>query len=135
MYCEIEISIKSFSIRLFYLLLDINNVNNGIYTKFWKGETMKILSMPIKKQWFDMILAGDKKEEYRAVTKFYTSRLVYKGITHLKFINGYGRDKPFLVVELKNIIIGTGKEEWGAVLGEQYYVLGLGEVIERGNLK
>lgn len=109
MYCEIEISIKSFSIRLFYLLLDINNVNNGIYTKFWKGETMKILSMPIKKQWFDMILAGDKKEEYRAVTKFYTSRLVYKGITHLKFINGYGRDKPFLVVELKNIIIGTGK--------------------------
>ena len=52
--------------------IDINNVNNGIYTKFWKGETMKILSMPIKKQWFDMILAGDKKEEYRAVTKFYT---------------------------------------------------------------
>lgn len=94
----------------------------------------KIVSMPIKKQWFNMILRGIKKEEYREIKEHWRKRLLHDKTTHLKLINGYGKDKPYLLVELKNISIRTGKEEWGAVPGEYYYVLELGEIIATGNL-
>ena len=81
-----------------------------------------------------MILRGIKKEEYREIKEHWRKRLLHDKTTHLKLINGYGKDKPYLLVELKNISIRTGKEEWGAVPGEQYYVLELGEIIATGNL-
>ena len=33
-----------------------------------------MLTLPIKKKWFDMILSGEKKEEYREKKPYYTSR-------------------------------------------------------------
>lgn len=99
-----------------------------------RNKKTKIVTMPIMKKWFDMISSGEKKEEYRVIKEHWRKRLLHDKTTHLKLINGYGRRQPYLIVELKNIKIGTGKEEWGAVPGEQYYVLELGAVIERGNL-
>ena len=37
---------------------------------------MKILKLTLKKQWFDMILKGEKKEEYREVKEFWVRRLI-----------------------------------------------------------
>jgi hypothetical protein len=37
---------------------------------------IKILTLPIRKQWFDMIKSGVKKEEYRDLKPFYMSRLI-----------------------------------------------------------
>lgn len=34
-----------------------------------------MLTMPIKKKWFDMILSGEKKEEYREIKPYWTIRL------------------------------------------------------------
>ena len=34
-----------------------------------------MLILPIKKKWFDMIRSGEKKEEYREIKSYYTSRL------------------------------------------------------------
>ena len=34
-----------------------------------------MLVLPIKKKWFDMILSGEKKEEYREIKRYYESRL------------------------------------------------------------
>ncbi len=34
-----------------------------------------MLTLPIKKKWFDMILSGEKKEEYREIKPYYISRL------------------------------------------------------------
>ena len=42
---------------------------------------MNILKLTIKKKWFDMILSGEKKEEYRNVSKFYESRFMNKEFT------------------------------------------------------
>lgn len=95
---------------------------------------MKIVSMPIKKEWFDKILSGEKKEEYRKIGDYWRRRLLFDKVDAIKLINGYGRDKPFIIVELKDIIIGEGKKEWGAVPGEEYYILELGEIILTGNL-
>lgn len=94
---------------------------------------MKTVIMPIMKKWFDMILKGEKTEEYRAIKEHWRKRLLHDKTTHLKLINGYGRDKPYLLIELKNISIGTGREEWGAVPGEEYYKLELGEIVEFKN--
>ena len=33
-----------------------------------------MLILPIKKRWFDMILSGEKKEEYRDITPYYETR-------------------------------------------------------------
>ena len=96
---------------------------------------MKTVVMPIHKKWFDMILYGDKKEEYRKIGDYWRKRLLVDKVDRIKFVNGYGKNKPFLVVELKDIRMGTGKEEWGAVPGENYYILELGEKITYGNIK
>ena len=34
-----------------------------------------MLTLPIKRKWFDMILSGEKKEEYREIKPYYESRL------------------------------------------------------------
>ena len=34
-----------------------------------------MLTLPIKKEWFDMIASGTKKEEYRDITPYYEARL------------------------------------------------------------
>ena len=100
-----------------------------------------MLTLPIKKKWFDMIKSGEKKEEYREIKSYYTSRFsrnlptsdyeIYetnlKGKTLLSsfpviFRNGYSKSSPSIkcFVALK---ISYGKEEWGAEPNKLYYVL------------
>jgi len=38
----------------------------------------KTLHLTLKKKWFDMILSGEKKEEYREIKEFWATRLCYK---------------------------------------------------------
>lgn len=38
---------------------------------------MKILKLTLKKEWFDMFLSGQKKEEYREIKDYWTTRLVW----------------------------------------------------------
>lgn len=115
---------------------------------------MKTLHLNLKRQWFDMIKSGEKKEEYREVKQHWERRLVcswslyehhgvkssihwemfpilnnafnYKTIT---FSNGYSKDRPQFEIELKGIEIKEGKPEWGAQPGKKYFVLTLGEEI------
>jgi len=45
----------------------------------------KTLHLNLKKKWFDMILSGEKKEEYREIKTHYLSRLVdFKTMHHHK---------------------------------------------------
>lgn len=37
----------------------------------------KILTLPLKKQWYDMIESGEKKEEYREIKPYWCNRLLY----------------------------------------------------------
>lgn len=54
-----------------------------------------MLILPIKKRWFDMILSGEKKEEYRDITPYYETRFKnlwgdrYMGKRKIMFRNGY----------------------------------------------
>ena len=101
---------------------------------------MKTLTLPLKKKWFDMIKSVEKKEEYREIKPYYekrfleplSSRLFRKGETGVKsfdtlvFTLGYPKaDDAERRLEFKNpkIRIGTGRPEWGAEPGKQYFVI------------
>ena len=91
---------------------------------------MKILHLTLKKKWFDMIASGEKKEEYREIKPYWSSRLIEKDFTHICFRNRYSKDAARITIELKGLCVCTGRTEWGAVEGEIYFVLDLGKIIQ-----
>lgn len=87
-----------------------------------------MLTLPIKKKWFDMILSGEKKEEYRKATNYYYTRFTNlfhafnSDVKPICFRNGYSANSPSFVAHC-SFSLGTGKEEWGAESDQEYYVL------------
>jgi hypothetical protein len=96
---------------------------------------MNVLNLTLKKKWFDMILSGEKKHEYREMKKYWDDRLINRNsYDAVCFVNGYGHDKPAFTIELKDIVVATGNEAWGAVKDVEYYVLLLGNIISKRNI-
>ena len=91
---------------------------------------MKILYLTLKKKWFDMILSGAKKEEYREVKPYWNGRLHTESFDVIKFRNGYKKESPWFIIELLRVQRGLGIVEWGAPEREVVYILSLGKVIE-----
>lgn len=102
-----------------------------------------MIILPIKKKWFDMILSGEKKEEYREIKPYYIARFVKwlgfpkseeKTVLQLmretesikpreiEFRNGYSADSPSFIAKC-TIKIGAGREEWGAEKDKEYFIL------------
>lgn len=50
-----------------------------------------------------------------------------KGYDTVTFHLGYSKDCPSMTFKIKDIVISRGKQEWGAVYGEYYFVIKLGE--------
>lgn len=92
---------------------------------------LKLLHLTLKKKWFDMILSGEKTEEYRDIKPYWKSRLEGRDFAHHRvvFRNGYGAHAPLILVELKEITTGIGKLEWGAPETTPVYILKLGEIL------
>lgn len=103
-----------------------------------------MLVLPIKKKWFDMIKSGEKKEEYREIKPYYTTRFYGRAYEHnvkngfikehniekeIILRNGYSSDSPSIKC---NILItkGNGRPEWGAILGKEYYILKIRKIEE-----
>lgn len=93
-----------------------------------------MLVLPIKKQWFDMIISGEKKEEYREIKPYYDKRLGYltEGtgkVTTIILRNGYRHDSPSVKCKC-TVEIGEGKKEWGADPDINYYIIKIIEILE-----
>lgn len=110
---------------------------------------MKTLHLNLKRKWFDMILSGEKKEEYRGFTEYWIKRLTEdnsycamgsgastqfvineKHFDTITFSNGYSEDRDQFIIECLGIDISEGNPEWGAEQQEKYFVLKLGEIIK-----
>lgn len=96
-----------------------------------------MLTLSIKKKWFDMILSGEKKEEYREIKPYYESRFrnAWKGSliggnaqSEVMFRNGYSKNSPSFIAKC-TLSIGAGKEEWGAEKGKEYFILTIHEIV------
>lgn len=102
-----------------------------------------MLTLPIRGKWFQMILSGEKGEEYREIKPYYTTRFkkifemhpnsyIPAGIDtkEIRFRNGYGSSRPEFVAKC-TLDIKTGREEWGAEPGKEYYTLKIHQITER----
>ena len=111
------------------------------------------LILPIKKQWFDMILAGIKKEEYRERKEYWKKRFVryfgygyselpdgsfgwrfLPGTKEVIFRNGYKKNAPEITA-LVSISEKEGNPEWVAKEGEIYYTLKIAQIISKQNIQ
>ena len=90
-------------------------------------QKMVILDLNLKRKWFDMILDGTKTEEYREIKDYWDKRLK-KNYSHIRFRNGYNKEAPEMIVEVKGFRKGVGNPEWGAP-EEEVYILSLGEIV------
>lgn len=95
-----------------------------------------MLTLPVKKKWFDMILSGEKKEEYREIKPYYETRFrnAWKGSLiggnahrQIMFRNGYSKNSPSFTAKC-TLSVGQGKEEWGAEPGKEYFILTVQEI-------
>jgi hypothetical protein len=94
---------------------------------------MKTLHLTLKEEWFKMIAAGIKKEEYRTIKPYWDKRLEGKDYDVIKFVWGYGDHRPNLTIECLGIQKGgEGKYEWG--WEEGCYVIKLGKILEQNKI-
>lgn len=108
-----------------------------------------MLTLTIKKKWFDMICSGEKKEEYREIKPYYDSRFEayipdfcnFKKIEmdmstafvpvadEIIFRNGYRKNSPKIKCKVK-VRKGYGRADWGAIPNKEYYILEILKVEE-----
>lgn len=108
---------------------------------------MKNLTLNVKKKWFDMILSGVKKEEYREITERGSKQLSnpyylcgfknsqYKEYDTVTFLNGMKPKTPTIVVECKGIEIGNAVPEWSDNWQGLVFKIKLGKIIETKNIE
>ena len=88
----------------------------------------KTLYLTLHKKWFEQILKGVKKMEYRDIKPYWTKRLFDKNgkpkkYTEILFKNGYSNNCPWMRVKFLGLEIGNGK-----------YSIKLGQVIKARNI-
>lgn len=88
---------------------------------------MKVLHLTLKKRWFDMIVSGEKKEEYREIKPYWQKRLLSKSYDVVKFRNGYKKDSPTATFYIGSICQSLGIVEWGAPESEIVFIIVLGK--------
>lgn len=110
---------------------------------------MKTLYLPLKKEWYEMIERGEKREEYREQSHYWKARLItcyHCGSwcdavdvdNYGKMCDGchrwpvfttfdavcfsYGYTKRRMLFECKGITLGQGRKEWGAPDHETFII-------------
>ena len=106
----------------------------------------KTLHLTLSKKPFEVMVTGEKPEEFRKPSDWIESRLFNKDGSKkeydlVKFVNGYGADKPYFSAIyggfFPSIINKTVQYSNGLKVDVEPgdYVLMLGDIIETGNLK
>ena len=96
---------------------------------------------------FEVMVTGEKKEEFRRPSDFIKSRLVDsktgvdKQLKTVKFVQGYSNKRPYFTAQFKGYKFAANgvhkrysnklEVDWR---GKPTYIIYLGDIIERGNL-
>jgi hypothetical protein len=115
-----------------------------------RRKTMKTLHLTLSKKPFEVMVTGEKKEEFRKGSDWIVSRLfsdwgngVQKEYDVIKFVNGYGSDKPYFICKYDGFVecymdVAKATYSNGLVvegMGKGDFVILCGEIIEKGNLR
>lgn len=112
----------------------------------------RVLHLPLRKEWYEMIERGEKREEYRTISPYWMERLLkcsrfpptadgrcldeqcqgcspanrsrFKEFDTVCFSYGYTLRR--MAFECKEITVGQGRSEWGAPEHETF-IIRLGE--------
>ena len=92
-----------------------------------------LLHLPLKREWYDMIASGEKREEYRDHKPYWNVR-IQNAIAESKpivaaFSLGRHRATMFFDVSAIKAVCGSNHPEWGEPK-DLHYVIALGERIE-----
>jgi hypothetical protein len=105
----------------------------------------RTLKVTLKREFFDAIYAGEKKEEYRAFSKFWISRLLVlnekdnlydpREYDTILFRNGYNPDSPTMEVEYKGLLVESYSDVPEDAPEEERlgFVIQLGKVLKTDN--
>lgn len=115
----------------------------------------KTLDLVLKVRWYEMIESGEKREEYRKIGDYWSKRLIvlpdtekradgvsmpqngdvlnntgaaFRKFAFVRFHRAYTSTTMTFVLD--GIEIGEGNPEWGAIPGQKYFVIKLGNRIE-----
>lgn len=106
--------------------------------------TKKILSLNLKRKWYDMIKSGEKLEEYREIKDYWKIRLTdqkkewsrpesrwtFNEFDSIIFKNGYAKNAPSLEIECIGIKIGNAVPEWSDNWQGKVFIIKLGKIIK-----
>tara|TARA_Y100001978_G_C23450959_1_gene317673 strand:- start:238 stop:540 length:303 start_codon:yes stop_codon:yes gene_type:complete len=97
------------------------------------------LHLTLKKVWFNLMISGKKKIEYRKSSLWIQKRLLNKKYDYIKFVNGYGNDKPYFICKYKGYQISKENKKIEIdgnpiEIKKGDYLIHLGSIIEKGNL-
>jgi len=98
-----------------------------------KVTNKKVLNLILKKEPFEAIKSGEKKTEYRVYKPYWTKRLMnedrsFKSFDTVRFRNGYHKNAPTLLVEIKGIRIMKERRNWFS--SQKYFEIKLGQIID-----
>lgn len=94
------------------------------WVEVWLVEPMRVLDLVVTYRWYDMILEGIKREEYRDIGKW-RKRIVGRQYTHVRFRRGY--TSTCQIFRIDRITSGIGREDWGAPQDRKVLIIRLGE--------
>lgn len=113
-----------------------------------KRSECAVLSLVLKRKWYDMIASGEKREEYRDARPYWHTRLANweKGRFDdrkwrvVAFSCGYRAPSMFFIAQVAYCFSGepypistlTPRSEWGQSLGVEHFCI---KLIERINLE
>lgn len=108
---------------------------------------VKILHLPLKAKWYEMQERGEKTEEYRNITPYWTRRICgckgskiwcqadmkscagcvalknQKPLAYTHVLLRYGYTKRCMIRRIDSITIGRGNPEWGAPTDRDVYII------------
>lgn len=112
---------------------------------------MNTITLTLHRKWFDLILSGQKQEEYREIKPYWVRRLLgnwqqynensvfYKGqqllipfgVTAITFKNGYSAGARRFTIEWKGLEVKEPNPEWVPLedANKLFFALKLGRVL------
>lgn len=93
-----------------------------------------VIHLNLHKKWFEMIEAGKKKVEYREIKQHY-NRIFTEGSIKVAgkwfpedkvkiiFSNGYSKNRPTVIAQVKSILKAKGIPQLGAEAGKYYWTI------------